>query len=185
MFFAKSKSEKLDLNLYKNPTSEYRGAPMLSFNTKLTKEGLLKHIEAYEKMGLGGFDMHTRVGLSTDYLGEEFMEMARFCVETAKEKGMHAWLYDEDRWPSGTAGGKVTKEKRYRQRHLNFSVERLEYTKDREEFEINGTPLLLACYDICLDDEKFLKSYEMIDDNAEAKGRKWYAYAMMGIDRIW
>ena len=31
---------------------------------------------------------------------------------------MHASLYDEDRWPSGAAGGLATKDKRYRMQYL-------------------------------------------------------------------
>jgi hypothetical protein len=61
-------------------------------------------------MGFGGFHMHSRVGLDTEYLGEEYMDIVKKCVERAKEKGMLAWLYDEDRWPSGAAGGLVTKD---------------------------------------------------------------------------
>ena len=53
--------------------------------------------------------MHVRTGLDTPYLSPEFLEDIRFCVEKAKEKHMLAWLYDEDRWPSGAAGGFVTK----------------------------------------------------------------------------
>lgn len=53
--------------------------------------------------------MHVRVGLDTEYLGSEFMDHVRACVEYAKRKNMLACLYDEDRWPSGTTGGLVTK----------------------------------------------------------------------------
>jgi hypothetical protein len=53
--------------------------------------------------------MHSRVGLDTPYLGEEFMSCVRACVDEAQRKGMLAALYDEDRWPSGAAGGLVTK----------------------------------------------------------------------------
>lgn len=52
--------------------------------------------------------MHSRNGLETPYMEEEWMECVKAAVETAAELGMYAWLYDEDRWPSGTAGGKVT-----------------------------------------------------------------------------
>ena len=34
---------------------------------------------------------------------------------------MLAWLYDEDRWPSGPAGGIVTKDRQYRARYLLFT----------------------------------------------------------------
>ena len=49
--------------------------------------------------------MHARVGLRTPYLGQDRLTCARACVEAARERGMGAWLYDEDKWPSGFAGG--------------------------------------------------------------------------------
>jgi hypothetical protein len=45
--------------------------------------------------------------LDTEYLGEEFMELVKNCVDKAKEKNLLACSYDEDRWPSGCAGGLV------------------------------------------------------------------------------
>ena len=42
----------------------------------------------------------------------------------AKKEKMLAWLYDEDRWPSGTAGGLVTKE------HPEFARKTLLFTQD-------------------------------------------------------
>ena len=36
------------------------------------------------------------------------MDLIKACNEHGKKVGMLSWLYDEDRWPSGTAGGKVT-----------------------------------------------------------------------------
>lgn len=57
--------------------------------------------------GMGGFFMHSREGLETPYLSPEWMDCIRQTVQAAKEAGMNAWLYDEDRWPSGFAGGRV------------------------------------------------------------------------------
>jgi hypothetical protein len=105
--------------LFAKPTSEYRGTPLWSWNTKLDLDQLLRQIDHLEEMGFGGFHMHSRVGLDTEYLGEEYMNMVRKCVERAKDKGMLAWLYDEDRWPSGAAGGLVTKdEDKFRSRRM-------------------------------------------------------------------
>lgn len=64
--------------------------------------------------------MHSRVGLDTEYLGEEFMYLIQACVEKAKREDMLAGLYDEDRYPSGTAGYAVTKDEKYRKRYLVF-----------------------------------------------------------------
>jgi len=43
--------------------------------------------------------------LRTPYLGQAWLACVRACVEAAREQGMGAWLYDEDKWPSGFAGG--------------------------------------------------------------------------------
>ena len=67
--------------------------------------------------------MHPRYGLDTEYLGKEFMEHVKFCVEYAKSKNMQAWIYDEDRWPSGSAGGMVTRNPDYVRRDLRFMRE--------------------------------------------------------------
>ena len=63
--------------------------------------------------------MHSRTGLGTEYLGEEFMSVVKSYVERAKEKGMLAWLYDEDRFPSGATSGLMTRDKEaFRSKHM-------------------------------------------------------------------
>ena len=54
--------------LFEHPGSAYRGAPFWAWNTKLDKEEALRQIDQFEKMGMGGFHMHTRVGLDTEYM---------------------------------------------------------------------------------------------------------------------
>lgn len=126
-YFKKS-SEKLNDNLFENPTSEYRGIPFWSWNCKVTEELIDRQIECFQKMGFGGADIHPRVGLDTEYLGEEFMQMIRHTVELCKEKDLLCWLYDEDRYPSGVAAGMVTKD-------LRFAARGLLLTKDVCESE--------------------------------------------------
>ncbi len=60
-----------------------------------------------KRAGLGGFFMHNRIGLVTPYMGERWMECIAAAVDEAKKQAMDAWLYDEDRWPSGYGGGQV------------------------------------------------------------------------------
>ncbi len=118
MLYAKAAAPALDPALFRAPTSEYRGAPFWSWNCQLDRTRLLEQIDCLKAMGMGGFHMHARVGLATEYLGEEFLGHIRACVEKARSEGMLAWLYDEDRWPSGFAGGLVTKEERFRAHQL-------------------------------------------------------------------
>ncbi len=92
-----------------NPDKDYRGAPFWSWNDRLDPEELDRQIRDMKYSGMGGFFMHSREGLETPYLSEEWMNCIKRSIQTAKEIGMNAWLYDEDRWPSGFAGGLVAK----------------------------------------------------------------------------
>ncbi len=105
---------------FRNPPSEYRGAPFWAWNGKMEPDELRRQIRLMHRMGLGGFFMHSRVGLETPYLSDEWMDCVAACVDEAKKLNMRAWLYDEDRWPSGAAGGMVTKNPAYRERELEM-----------------------------------------------------------------
>jgi hypothetical protein len=92
---------------FEEPPAEYRSLPFWAWNDKLEKGELVRQIRQMNEQGMGGFFIHSRDGLETVYMSEEWMEHVRTAVETAEELGMQAWLYDEDRWPSGFAGGLV------------------------------------------------------------------------------
>lgn len=106
------------LDDFKNPSAVYRGVPFWSWNNRLNRDQLLRQIDQFREMGFGGVNIHARTGLDTEYLGQEFMSVVRDCTDRLAELGMKSWLYDEDRWPSGFAGGLVTKNHKYRAQHL-------------------------------------------------------------------
>ncbi len=106
------------LKEFANPPSKYRGKPFWAWNAKLDPEELRRQVRIMHRMGLGGFFMHSRVGLETPYLSHEWFECIRASIREAEKLGMEAWLYDEDRWPSGAAGGLATRNRTYRIRHL-------------------------------------------------------------------
>jgi len=76
--------------------------------------------------------------------------------------------YDEDRWPSGTAGGKVIKD------NPDFKQKKMKFTPNFYDGD------LLAAYIVELDDNGCLKSYRILKDS-ELKERLshrniWFAY---------
>ncbi len=107
---------------FKCPGKTQRGKPFWAWNGKLNPEELRRQIRVFKKMGLGGFFMHSRVGLDTEYLGEDWFECVKACVDEASKQDMEAWLYDEDRWPSGAAGGLVTVNPEFRSKHLVMEI---------------------------------------------------------------
>ena len=188
MLYPKNDAPRLDAGLFKNPPCEYRGAPFWAWNGRLEKEELLRQIRIFKQMGLGGFHMHVRTGMDTEYLSEAFMDCVKLCVDAAREDGMLAWLYDEDRWPSGTAGGRVTAGRpEYARRQLLLTPE--PYAPERPHRSRRPEPgrgqacvrqdngELLAVYDIVLDSDGRLSRWRRVEPDAPAEGVRWYAYA--------
>lgn len=92
---------------FRNPPSQFRSAPFWSWNDRLSDEELVRQVHLFHTVGIGGFFMHSRTGLLTPYMSGEWMQRIKTAVAAARERGMKAWLYDEDSYPSGFAGGLV------------------------------------------------------------------------------
>ncbi len=90
-----------------NIPNKYKPVPFWSWNEKLDVEEIKRQIEEFKDKGYGGHFMHSRVGLVTKYLSEEWIEFIKEGANKSRELGIDAWLYDEDKWPSGYAGGVV------------------------------------------------------------------------------
>ncbi|MDD6485255.1 MAG: hypothetical protein PUF72_11920 [Clostridiales bacterium] len=91
----------------KNPPSKYRPVPFWSWNEKLETEETVRQIRLMHEAGMGGFFMHARGGLQTEYMGEEWFDNVKACADESKVLDMHPWAYDENGWPSGFGSGKV------------------------------------------------------------------------------
>ncbi|MBO5050732.1 MAG: hypothetical protein J6D31_00890 [Clostridia bacterium] len=85
----------------------YGSLPFWSWNDRLEEDELRAQIRRMKEIGMGGFFMHARGGLETEYLSDEWFSCINACVDEAKKQGMEAWAYDENGWPSGFAGGKL------------------------------------------------------------------------------
>jgi hypothetical protein len=115
------RAPQLDPAVFRSPGSEFRGCPFWSWNEKLDRARLLRQVPMFQEMGIGGYTVHCRTGLGTPFMGEEFLDHVEACVEAGEQRGMLTWLYDEDRWPSGFAGGLVTADPRFRSRWLTIT----------------------------------------------------------------
>ncbi|MBQ8526613.1 MAG: hypothetical protein IJ460_07865 [Clostridia bacterium] len=179
MKYYKNTKDQFDINLFKNPPKEYRGAPFWSWNSRLEEGALSRQIHAFKDMGFGGFYMHPRGGMATPYLSEEYMHCISHCIQEAKGADMLACLYDEDRWPSGYAGGKVTENPVFRQRALYVTKDKntLPYIEpDSKKALAEGSAYMVACFDIEFDENNYIKSCIRCDAESEEKFTKYYFY---------
>lgn len=133
----KDMSKRELIERFTSPGAEWRGKPFWSWNGELEKKELLRQASVIKEMGWGGHFMHSRSGLITEYLGDEWFELINAVADESERLGLESWLYDEDRWPSGSAGGKVTEDPRYRMKSLlltEMPVER--YRPRKEDFAV-------------------------------------------------
>ena len=108
----------------------YRPIPFWSWNDDLQIDELKRQIRWMHAKGIGGFFMHARGGLKTPYLGEEWMKAVEACCEEAKLLGMNAWVYDENGWPSGFAGGKLLEKEENRDMYILHQIGALDLKAD-------------------------------------------------------
>ncbi|MBQ9113207.1 MAG: hypothetical protein IJY08_06470 [Clostridia bacterium] len=150
-------------NSFKAGGAHYRARPFWSWNTEVTPEKVRLQTKMFADMGMGGFVIHSRNGLRTQYMGKHFMDMVKLSIECAHELGLKVWLYDEDRWPSGNGGGRVTADRRYRQRSLVVTTEPPQGLVSREE-SLLCRDYFVAAYKLDFDADGCLCSYSVSDD---------------------
>lgn len=97
-------------NYFPDPPAAYRSAPLWVWNDRVTKEKIDRQLRQFKKEGMGGVFVHPRPGLITPYLSEEWNNLFRYTVNQGKKLGMKVWIYDENSYPSGFAGGHVPAE---------------------------------------------------------------------------
>ena len=92
------------------PGVQYRSVAFFSLNDKLERDEICRQLTAFKEAGFGGVFFHSRIGLLDEYLGEIWFDRIDAGVQKAGELGLNSWFYDEDKWPSGFAGGIVPRQ---------------------------------------------------------------------------
>jgi hypothetical protein len=137
---------------FKTQNVKYKSLPFWAWNDKLEIKFLKEQIEEFEKNGFGGFFIHSREGLETPYLSEKWLEAVQESVDMANKLGLETWLYDEDRWPSGSCGGSVQNSLGDIGRCKGITIEVVQHWQD-DKFP----DYCIACYDALIIDSKIIK----------------------------
>lgn len=105
----------------KNPPKKYRPAPFWSWNEKLNVKETTRQVREMEKSGIGGYFMHARGGLQTEYMSNEWFDNVKATLTQGKKLDMLSWGYDENGWPSGFGSGIVNGlGLKYQQKYLRY-----------------------------------------------------------------
>lgn len=92
---------------FSNVDKKYLPFTFWSLNDKLSKKETERQVEIMNAAGIGGFFLHARGGLETEYMSEEWFSNIKAATKAAHAAGMLPYAYDENGWPSGFADGAV------------------------------------------------------------------------------
>ena len=93
--------------IFTDPPRQYATAPLWVWNDMLTDEqirGTMRDLAGQKVMQVF---VHPRPGLMTPYLSDEWFRLWKVALDEAEKLDMNVWIYDENSYPSGFAGGHV------------------------------------------------------------------------------
>jgi len=93
-----------------NLPSAIRFYTFWAINDTLDQNRLRRQMDQFRAAGFDGVVWHPRFFPNDPpYLGERYLQEVSDVILYAKCIGLAFWIYDEDGWPSGTAGGQLLK----------------------------------------------------------------------------
>ena len=92
---------------FSDPPRQYHSAPLWVWNDMLTDEQIVGTLRDLASQQVKQAFVHPRPGLMTPYLSPEWFRLWKVALEEAERLDMNIWIYDENSYPSGFAGGLV------------------------------------------------------------------------------
>ena len=93
--------------LFKDPPRQYSTGPLWVWNDMLTERQVRETLRDLAGQKVKQVWVHPRPGLMTPYLSEDWFALWKVALDEAQRLGMNVWIYDENSYPSGFAGGWV------------------------------------------------------------------------------
>lgn len=142
-----SQHPTFDFERFQNPHAIDRPVPFFSWNERMEPAELRRQVDLIAEGGWGGAFVHSRIGLTTPYLGEEWFRAVDATIDQCSKRGLKVWLYDEDKWPSGFSGGSVPlADKSFRMQALIARPESLPAPPDCEPVGEPQAGLQMYCW---------------------------------------
>ncbi len=99
--------------MFKNPPIEYRIQFLLRTNDEVTREDIDYQVRSIREQGGGGvfsYCEHLDDGSPERFLTDWWWKVVDLTASACAREGIQYWAYDEEDWPSGTAGGLLLKQ---------------------------------------------------------------------------
>jgi len=93
--------------LFAKPPRGYCSAPLWVWNDRLTDEQIVSTMRDLAAQNVKQVFVHPRPGLMTPYLSADWFRLWKVALREAERLDMNVWIYDENSYPSGFAGGWV------------------------------------------------------------------------------
>ena len=112
---------------------DYEPIPFYFLNDTFSEEEVKIQLDVMKENGINAFFLHVRDGITDETYGTAaFFGRIKFIVEESVKRGLKVWLYDEDSFPSGNAGGQIAIE------HPELQACSLKVVKLKPEEIVNG-----------------------------------------------
>lgn len=92
---------------FASPSRDFSTGPLWTWNDMLTETQVRQSLRDLAAQQIRQVWVHPRPGLLTPYLGEDWFRMWSVSLDEAAKLDMNVWIYDENSYPSGFAGGLV------------------------------------------------------------------------------
>lgn len=163
-------NDRFDINSFVSPSAAYAPVYVWVWNDICTKTIIDNQLSEMQNLGIRAFYILPEpknfrpdsmpTNLYPEYLSEEYSELCTYAVRKGKELGMRCWIYDEGGWPSGSACGKVIKDRpEYARQVLKFS----EHSFCQGEVYEKSSSDVLASF---IDDRSMIDSGYMFSEDA-------------------
>jgi hypothetical protein len=94
---------------FETPPPEYAMTMWWFWNGPMNEADILRDLGEMRGHGIRSVTIWAYYGLGIEYLSPVWFERVRFAVEQAKRLDMRVWLMDEGSYPSGFAGGQISR----------------------------------------------------------------------------
>lgn len=112
---------KFEIEKFITPNVSFAPVYIWVWNDVCTREIIDNQLAEMQNLGIRAFYILPEpkefrpnsmpTNLEPEYLSDEYAELCLYAFEQGKKLGMNCWIYDEGGWPSGSACGKVIKDR--------------------------------------------------------------------------